>query len=39
MKQKQEFLQKLRMDADITNKDMAFKPKLNEHVIVSENFL
>lgn len=32
MKQKQEFLQKLRMNAELTNKDTVFKPAVNEHV-------
>jgi len=40
MKQKQEFLQRLRMEADINNKDLAFQPKLGEHVnIFIEIFL
>lgn len=32
MKQKQEFLQRLRMEAETNNKDMVFKPAINEHV-------
>jgi len=31
MKQKQEFLQRLRMEAETTNKDMVFQPSINEH--------
>jgi len=31
MKQKQEFLQRLRMEAETNNKDMVFKPAINEH--------
>ena len=32
MKQKQDFLARLRMEAETNNKDMVFKPAIGEHV-------
>ena len=38
MKQKQDFLQRLRMEAETNNKDMVFKPTINEHVYKENQF-